>query len=123
MYRRNVVLMLITMVGFIIIGCGGSKQMVRIGSFTVVSTRNIELSKVTDSSRKIKARGVEGTYLVDPEEFDRQGGSGISAAIEDAVNKAAGDFMINCIIYRIEEDGKKGYRVKGDVIQTMAETY
>jgi len=123
MKRWNVVLLLIMMAGFIIVGCGGSNKMVRIGSFTMVSTRNIELSKVTDAARKIKARGVIGTYLVDPLEFDRQGGSGISAAIEDAVNKAAGDFMINCIIYRIEEDGKKGYRVTGDVIQTMAESY
>ncbi len=123
MQRRNVVLLLVTMAGFIIVGCGAPRKRVRSGSFTMVSTRNIELSKVTDASRKIKARGVEGIYLVDSLEFDRQGGSGISAAIEDAVNKAAGDFMINCIIYRIEEDGKKGYKVKGDVIQTMAESY
>lgn len=123
MKRRNVFLLLAAIAAFLMVGCGGSNKMVRIGSFTVVSTRNIELSKVTDASRKIKARGVEGTYLVDPAEFDRQGGSGISAAVENAVNKAAGDFMINCIIYRIEEDGKKGYRVTGDVIQTMADNY
>jgi hypothetical protein len=89
----------------------------------MISTRNIELSRVTEAAKKIKARGVEGVYLVDSWEFEKQGQTGLSAAVEDAVNKAAGDFMINCSVFRIEEGSRKGYMVKGDVIQTMEESY
>ena len=45
------------------------------------------------------------------------------AAVEDAVNKAAGDFMINATVYRIKESGKSGYLVVGDVIETIKGGY
>lgn len=100
-------------------GCSSSEK-IRIGSFTMVSTRNIELSKIGDAAENVRAQGVEGIYLVDRYDFNKNdGGMGISAAVDDAVNKAAGDVMINCIVYQIERDGKKGYLVKGDVIRTM----
>ncbi len=103
-------------------GCGSVKK-VRIGSFTVISTRNVMVGKLTHAEPKVKARGVEGVYLVSEEEFETQGQAGINAAVENAVNKAAGDMMINCIVYRIVQGSKRGYLVQGDVIETLKDSY
>jgi hypothetical protein len=123
MKKSHVVLVMFFLSAFLFVGCGSSHKKVRIGSFTMISTRNVELSKITEASKKIKARGVEGVYLVDGYSFNKDSGEGISAAVENAVNKASGDFMINCTVYRIDESGKKGYMVVGDVIETTEGGY
>lgn len=105
-------------------GCSSApKGKIRIGHFTVVSTRNIEFNKIDSANMKFKARGVEGKFLVEKKFFPEYATNGINQAVEDAINKAAGDLMINCIIYRITEDGQEGYLVEGDVVQTMQEAY
>ena len=43
--------------------------------------------------------------------------------LDTAAIEAAGDLMINCVIYRITEDDQEGYLVEGDVVQTMQEVY
>lgn len=121
--KKTPVVLVLLLTALLFAACSSPSPKVRIGSFTMISTRNIELSKLTESSKKIKARGVEGYYLVDASSFSMESGTGISAAVEDAVNKAAGDFMTNCTVYRIKENGKKGYMVVGDVIETMAGGY
>ena len=105
-------------------GCSSApKGKVRIGHFTVVSTRNIEFDKIDSAKIKFKARGVEGKFLVEKRFFPEYATNGINQAVENAINKAAGDLMINCIIYRITEDDQEGYLVEGDVVQTMQENY
>lgn len=99
------------------------KGKIRIGHFTVVSTRNIEFNKIDSAKMKFKARGVEGKFLVEKKYFSDYATNGINQAVEDAINKAAGDLMINCIIYRITEEDQEGYLVEGDVVQTMQEAY
>ena len=123
MKKSPVVLAILFLTVMLLVGCGPSQEKTRIGSFTMISTRNVELSKLTEAAKTIKARGVEGVYLVDSYSYKNDGGAGISAAVEDAVNKAAGDFMINCTVYRIKESGKRGYMVVGDVIETMKGGY
>jgi hypothetical protein len=43
--------------------------------------------------------------------------------VEDAVNRASGDLMINCVIYELRNGKERGYMVQGDVIQTLKESY
>ncbi len=105
-------------------GCSSApKGKIRIGHFTVVSTRNIEFDKIDAAKMKFKARGVEGKFLVEKKFFPEYATNGINQAVENAINKAAGDLMINCVIYRITEDDQEGYLVEGDVVQTMQEAY
>ena len=105
-------------------GCSSApKGKIRIGHFTVVSTRNIEFNKIDAAKMKFKARGVEGKFLVEKKFFPEYATNGINQAVENAINKAAGDLMINCVIYRITEDDQEGYLVEGDVVQTMQEAY
>ncbi len=105
-------------------GCSSAPQgKIRIGHFTVVSTRNIEFNKIDADKMKFKARGVEGKFLVEKKFFPEYATNGINQAVENAINKAAGDLMINCVIYRITEDDQEGYLVEGDVVQTMQEAY
>jgi len=95
----------------------------RIGDFTIVSSRNVDLSKVPDASKHLKARGVEGIYLTKPSEKMKGLENGVSQAIDDAVNKAAGDYMLNCVLYFIEKDDKVGFMVVGDVVETLEDKY
>ena len=101
-------------------GCASKMEKQRIGQFTVISTRNVELHNLDQAHRKIKARGVEGLYLTKSDELDQ---NAVTYAVEDAVNKASGDLMINCIIYEVKKGKEKGYLVQGDVIQTLKESY
>lgn len=105
-------------------GCSSTpKGKIRIGHFTMVSTRNIEFDKIDSTKMKFKARGVEGKFLVEKRFFPEYATNGINQAVEDAINKAAGDLMVNCIIFRITENDLEGYLVEGDVVQTMQEAY
>ena len=111
---------LAVLLGLALSGCAAKMEKQRVGQFTVVSTRNVELANLDDVHRKIKARGVEGLYMTESDVPDQ---NAITYAVEDAVNKAAGDLMINCVVYRITKGKEKGYMVQGDVIQTLKESY
>ena len=111
---------LAVLLALVLSGCAGKMEKHRIGQFTVISTRNVELHNLGQAHRKIKARGVEGLYMTESKEVDQ---NAITYAVEDAVNKAAGDLMINCVIYRVKKGKENGYLVYGDVIQTLKESY
>lgn len=95
----------------------------RIGDFTIVSSRNVDLSKVPEASQHLKARGVEGLYLTTRSPQLTGLENGISHAIDDAINKASGDYMLNCVIYLVEKGDKIGFMVVGDVIATLEDKY
>jgi hypothetical protein len=120
MARKQGIWALAVILGLGLSGCSAKFEKQRIGQFTVVSTRNVELHNLDQAHRKIKARGVEGLYLTESEVLDQ---NAVTYAVEDAVNKAAGDLMINCVIYQVKKGKERGYMVQGDVIQTLKESY
>jgi len=102
-------------------GCAQRTE-TRVADFTVVSTRLVQFQNVDKAARTHLTKGVVGEYLVDRSNaLDAGLSNGVKHAIDDAIMKASGDVMVNCVLYYVvdPEQGKVGYKVVGDVIQTM----
>ncbi len=114
-------LLVASLLSFGLLGCS-SEPLVkeRLANFTVASTRNVEFSKLNDLSKNLKARGVEAMIWWQDKVPERES---IQHVIEDATNKAGGDFMVNCVLYYVSQGEKKGFMVQGDVIEMLGDPY
>lgn len=103
-------------------GCCKERTEVRVGDFTMAATRLVQVRNIDTASQSHVTRGVVGEYLLP--ESEAKGSKlegGVKAAIDEAITRANGDMMINCVLYYVEDDCEDvvGYKVVGDVIQTM----
>jgi len=113
---------LIVLVGIACLAAAGCAQRTetRVADFTLVATRLVQFQNIDRATKTHLTRGVVGEYMVSRwrEELLRDG---IKSAVDDAIHKASGDMMVNCVLYYVEDppNSKIGYKVVGDVIQTM----
>ena len=119
--RKGVVVLVVALLAAGLSGCAQRTE-TRVADFSIVATRLVDLGNIEKASRSNMTRGVVGQYLITAEKAEKEGlKDAVKLAMDDAITKANGDMMVNCILYYIvEPDGDKvGYKVKGDVIQTM----
>ena len=101
---------------------GCKRTETRIGDFTIITTRLVETNKITESARAGVTRGVVGEYYIEEDEAkDGQAEGGIKAAVDDALRKATGDVMLNCVVFYVNDkpNDRIGYKVVGDVMKTL----
>jgi len=115
--HRTVVVALCLAMGLAGFGCS-----TRMASWTAISTRNVQLDKVDldklPATRNVSGRDMRWMVLVVPLGVPR-----IEGAVEDALEKADGDLMLDAVLY--SEGwyfliGRFGWRVQGTVVKTRS---
>ncbi len=104
MFKRIPYVLLIGLIAFCLSGCA-----TRIGDFTVISTQNVDFAKI-DPAAASTAPIVEG------EDVKFFGIPNLEEAIDEALNKAGGNVMIDAVLYQYNGFFQSGYKVKGRVI-------
>ena len=104
MSKRIPSLLWIGLIAFYLSGCA-----TRIGDFTVISTQNVNFAEI-DPAAASTAPFVKG------EDIKFFGVPSLEEAIDDALNKAGGNVMLDAVLYIYQGFFQSGYKVKGRVI-------
>ncbi len=81
----------------------------RIGDFTVISTQNVDFSKLAQVDLSTSQK-IEG------EDIKTFGQPSLEEAIDDALEKGGGNVLVNASLYIYQGFFRSGYQVKGDVV-------
>jgi hypothetical protein len=93
----------------------------RLGDLTIASTRNYEQSQKYElAQRQVEGRDMRHWIIIFP-----TGMPNIEEAMDDAINKADGEYMTNAALYLVRWYipliyGQYGFQVKGDVYRKVA---
>ncbi len=115
---------IISIISILILGILSSACTSRQGSFTILSTKNVEISRVdlkkVDFTRNVTGKDGRFTFLIIP--------FGSAPKIEEAVDicleKGGGDFMTSAVLYHTSWSvilfGWESWTVEGDVGDSLS---